>query len=263
MSKSFIFAWTGVEVRTREEDEDSFSRFGNFLPLHPHYFNVNDTTNYYGPGTDLKFKLLSAEEEQALFAKARGENATATQVRDAREFLITNHLLFAMTYARKLVRGKLPDNEVVSAANFGLMKAFEAFDHKRGTRFAAYAKPYIRSEIQSLWRSKDIVDYHGNYPDDEAGETLTLVDADEGIVQPDVEGDSKELILQCLKESKRVLTAKEAKVLRMFYEEDLNLREIGDTLGITRARVHQIHNGAVEKLRRAFKKAGVDKQGEV
>ena len=245
------------------ELEEFSSRFGQNMPLHPHYFNVNDTSNYYGPGTDLKFKLLSAEEEQALFAKARGENATATQVRDAREFLITNHLLFAMTYARSLVKGKLPDNEVVSAANFGLMKAFEGFDHTRGKRFAAYAKPYIRSEIATLWRSKDIVDYHGNFPDDEAGENLMLLDEDAGVVQPDVENDSKELILRCLDESKRVLTAKESKVLRMFYEEDLNLREIGDTLGITRARVHQIHNGAVEKLRRAFKKAGVDERGEV
>jgi RNA polymerase sigma factor (sigma-70 family) len=254
-------AFVGVENLTPKETEDFSARFGNFMPLHPHYFNVNDTTNYYGPGTDLKFKLLSAEEETRLFSIAKdfaGKEATK-----ARDFIITNHLLFAMTYARKLVRGKLPDNEIISAANFGLMKAFEAFDHKRGTRFAAYAKPYIQSEIKSLWRSKDIVDYHGNYPAETDGETLLLVDEDEGVVQPDVEGDSKELILRCLCESKKVLTAKEAKVLRMFYEQDLNLREIGDTLGITRARVHQIHNGAVEKLRRAFKKAGVDEQGEV
>lgn len=255
------FTFMGVEIPTPKETEDFSSRFGSCMPLHPHYFNVNDTTNYYGPGTDLKFKLLTAEEETQLFNSAKG--CRGQKADDAREFIITNHLLFAMTYARKLVRGKLPDNEVVSAANFGLMKAFEAFDHKRGTRFAAYAKPYIQSEIKSLWRSKDIVDYHGNYPDDESGETLLLLDEDEGVVQPDVEGDSKELILRCLEQSKKVLTAKEAKVLRMFYEKDLNLREIGDTLGITRARVHQIHNAAVEKLRKAFKKAGVDERGEV
>jgi RNA polymerase sigma factor (sigma-70 family) len=239
-------AFVGVANPTPKENEDFSSRFGLSMPLHPHYFNVNDTSNYYGSGTDLKFKMLSAQEEQELFNTAN-----------------ENHLLFAMTYARSLVKGKLPDNEVVSAANFGLMKAFEGFDHTRGKRFAAYAKPYIRSEIATLWRSKDIVDYHGNFPDDEAGENLSLLDEDAGIVQPDVENDSKELILRCLEQSKRVLTAKEAKVLRMFYEQDLNLREIGDTLGITRARVHQIHNGAVEKLRRAFKKAGVDERGEV
>jgi len=255
------FAMTGVETPTPKDNEDFSSRFGNTLPLHPHYFNVNDTSNYYGSGTDLKFKLLSAQEEQALFNTANENNSTKAQ--EARDFLITNHLLFAMTYGRSLVKGKLPDNEVVSAANFGLMKAFEGFDHTRGKRFAAYAKPYIRSEIATLWRSKDIVDYHGNFPEDEAGENLTMLDEDAGVVQPDIEGDSKELILRCLDESKRVLTAKEAKVLRMFYENDLNLREIGDTLGITRARVHQIHNGAVEKLRRAFKKAGVDERGEV
>ena len=245
------------------ETEEFSSRFGQNVSLHPHYFNVNDNSNYYGPGTDLKFQLLSAEEEQQKFNTARGQNATATQVMEAREFLIKNHLLFAMTYARSMVKGKLPDNEVVSAANFGLMKAFEAFDHTRGKRFAAYAKPYIKSEIATLWRSKDIVDYHGHFPDDTEGEHLTLMDDGDGLVQPDVDGDSRALVLKCLEESKKVLNAKEAKVLRMFYEEELNLQEIAETLEITRQRAHQIHATAVVKLRKAFKKAGVNEQGEV
>lgn len=235
------------------------SRFGTFMPLHPHYFNMSDNQSYYKPGTDLKFTLLSADDETRLFQAARGP---FTEAKDAREFLITNHLLFAATYARKIVKGKLPDNEVVSAANFGLMKAFEAFDHTRGKRFSAYAKPYIRSEISTLWRSKDIVDYHGNFPEAQE-DNVALLDEDAGTVQPDVEGDSKQLVLSCLEKSKVVLNAKESKVLRMFYEENLNFREIADTLDITRERIRQIHNCAVAKLGRAFAKAGVNAQGEV
>jgi RNA polymerase sigma factor (sigma-70 family) len=233
------------------------SRFGTFMPLHPHFFNMSDNQSYYKPGTDLKFTLLSAEDETALFTKARESGD-----REAREFLITNHLLFAATYARKIVKGKLPDNEVVSAANFGLMKAFEAFDHTRGKRFSAYAKPYIRSEIATLWRSKDIVDYHGNFPD-APDDNVALLDEDAGVVQPDVEGDSREMVLRCLESARSVLNAKEAKVLRMFYEDNLNFREIGDTLDITRERIRQLHNSALNKLRRAFVRAGVDARGEV
>jgi len=244
--------------------EEYLSRFGPWMPLCPHYFSMTDNQSYYAPGTDLKFTLLSAEDETRLFTTARGgKSYTATEVQQAREYIITNHLLFAATYARKIVKGKLPDNEVVSAANFGLMKAFEAFDHTRGKRFSSYAKPYIRSEIASLWRSKDIVDYHGNFPDTD-GENLGLLDNDAGIVQPDVENDSRELVLACLaKAQSSALTAKELKILRMFYYEDLNLREIGDTLDITRERVRQIHDVAIGKLAKAFAKAGVDAQGEV
>ena len=246
----------------RNLPEEFLSRFGTFMPLHPHYFNMSDNQSYYAPGTDLKFTLLSAEDETALFTKVR-EGGDATKAQEAREYIITNHLLFAATYARKLVKGKLPDNEVVSAANFGLMKAFEAFDHTRGKRFSSYAKPYIRSEIATLWRSKDIVDYHGHFPDDTSGDDLHLLDSEAGVVQPDVEGDSKELVMRCLEQSQKVLNAREAKVLRMFYHEDLNFREIADTLDITRERVRQIHSVAIGKLGRAFAKAGVNAQGEV
>jgi len=239
------------------QNEEYVSRFGVMMPLHPHYFNVNDQNHYYGPGTDLKFTLLSAEEEARLFKLAKENNDQTSS-----EFLITNHLLFAATYARRLVKGKLPDNEVISAANYGLMKAFEAFNHKLGKRFAAYAKPYIRSEIASLWRSKDIVDYHGNFPDTD-GDNLELLDAEAGVVMPDVEGDSKEFILRALEKGKKSLTAQETKILRMFYEEGLNFREIGDDMGVCRERIRAAHANALEKLRRYFKTAGVDAQGEV
>jgi RNA polymerase sigma factor (sigma-70 family) len=245
-----------------ERGEEYLSRFGIWMPLHPHYFNMSDNQSYYAPGTDLKFTLLSAEEETRLFTVARGGRYTATEVSAARDYIITNHLLFAATYARRIVKGKLPDNEVVSAANFGLMKAFEAFDHKRGKRFSCYAKPYIRSEIATLWRSKDIVDYHGNFPD-VTEDNVAMLDPDCGVVMPDNEGDSRELVLKCLEDAKQVLNAKEAKILRMHYEQGLNMREIADTFDITRERIRQIHDVAIAKLARAFKRAGVNAQGEV
>ena len=90
-----------------------------------------------------------------------------------------------------------------------------------------------------------------------------MLDEDAGVVLPDVEGDSRELVLKCLEDAKTVLNAKEAKILRMHYEDNLNLREIADTFNISRERVRQLHDVAIAKLARVFKRAGVNAQGEV
>jgi RNA polymerase sigma factor (sigma-70 family) len=236
--------------------EPTCCRFG--FPPAPHYFNMTDNNLYYPPGTDLKFKMLTAQEETDYFRRAKEGDGPA------REFIIVNHLLFAATYARRFTKGKLPDNEVVSAANLGVMKAYEAFDYKRLTRFAAYVKHYIRAELAALWRSKNIVDYNGNFPAPIDGEELTLLDVDEGIVQPDVESlDTRRFVMETLEAAKGVLTARESLILHRHYEEGLNFREIGDALGVSRAAIQAAHAKALEKLRKELKHRGLDSQGEV
>lgn len=48
--------------------------------------------------------------------------------------------------------------------------------------------------------------------------------------------------LGCLPERERLM-------MRLYYEEDLNLREIGDMLGVSESRVCQLHKQAVSRLR--------------
>lgn len=103
---------------------------------------------YYSPGQDIHFRLTTREEETELFVKARDGDETA------RTFLIQNHLLFARQEAMRQVKGALPDDEVISAANFAIMKAMESFDHKLGFRFTTYLRPFIMGEIAALWKSK-------------------------------------------------------------------------------------------------------------
>jgi RNA polymerase sigma factor for flagellar operon FliA len=45
------------------------------------------------------------------------------------------------------------------------------------------------------------------------------------------------------------LPEREQLVMSLYYDEDLNLREIGDVLGVTESRVCQIHAQAVLRLR--------------
>jgi RNA polymerase sigma factor for flagellar operon FliA len=48
------------------------------------------------------------------------------------------------------------------------------------------------------------------------------------------------------------LPEREKLVMAMYYDEDMNLKEIGDVLGVTESRVCQLHSQAVARLRAAM-----------
>jgi RNA polymerase sigma factor FliA len=67
--------------------------------------------------------------------------------------------------------------------------------------------------------------------------------------------------LSSLKELKRILmeaiedlTSKEKLVISLYYYEELTLKEIGETLGLTESRICQIHTQAILKLRAKLKR---------
>ena len=50
-------------------------------------------------------------------------------------------------------------------------------------------------------------------------------------------------------------------MMALYYEQDLNLREIGEVMGVTESRVCQLHSQAVARLRaRIFGAAGLKKK---
>ncbi|APD13356.1 FliA/WhiG family RNA polymerase sigma factor [Pandoraea pulmonicola] len=57
---------------------------------------------------------------------------------------------------------------------------------------------------------------------------------------------------QSLVRSLAVLNEMEQRVVQLYYEFDLNLEEIGEALGLTRARICQIHRSALGKMKSAM-----------
>jgi RNA polymerase sigma factor for flagellar operon FliA len=58
-----------------------------------------------------------------------------------------------------------------------------------------------------------------------------------------------------------LLPEREKMMMALYYEQDLNLREIGEVMGVTESRVCQLHTQAVARLRaRVFGDAGIKKK---
>lgn len=60
-----------------------------------------------------------------------------------------------------------------------------------------------------------------------------------------IDRDRRESLVKAIND----LPEREKLVMSMYYEEDLNLREIGEVLGVTESRVCQLHSQAVARLR--------------
>lgn len=63
------------------------------------------------------------------------------------------------------------------------------------------------------------------------------------------EGVQKGDFRQALAESIAGLPERERLVMALYYDEELNLREIGEVLGVTESRISQIHSQAILRLR--------------
>lgn len=66
---------------------------------------------------------------------------------------------------------------------------------------------------------------------------------------------------QLLVQTIEALPEREKMMMALYYEQDLNLREIGEVMGVTESRVCQLHSQAVARLRtRLFGEGGIKKR---
>jgi RNA polymerase sigma-32 factor len=100
-----------------------------------------------------KFPMLEPEEEYML-AKRWVDHEDST----AAHKMVTSHLRLAAKIAMGYRGYGLPQAEVISEANVGLMQAVKRFDPEKGFRLATYAMWWIRASIQEyILRSWSLV----------------------------------------------------------------------------------------------------------
>jgi len=100
-----------------------------------------------------KFPMLEPEEEYML-----AKRWTEDQDAESAHKLVTSHLRLAAKIAMGYRGYGLPQAEVISEANVGLMQAVKRFDPEKGFRLATYAMWWIRASIQEyILRSWSLV----------------------------------------------------------------------------------------------------------
>lgn len=103
-------------------------RSGSILQLYFHDVSETDTLTY--------------EEEQEISRRVQEGDP------GARDHLIRANLRLVVTISREFRESGVEMADLIAEGNLGLMRAVEAFDPERGTRFSTYACFWIRQSIQ-------------------------------------------------------------------------------------------------------------------
>jgi len=234
---------------------------------------------YYSADQDITFRMTTPEEETDFFVRAKSGDEAAFN------FVIHNHLLFAAMQAQAQVKGVLSKNEVISAANMAVMKAYQTFDPAKGYRFTTYLRPFIRGEVSALWRSK----FSGGVPDpslagsvwstggggeaknenrgrgeeSKSGPNFGWKDTrpDLDIIDESVETfdqiDFRNFSQAALAKVLGTLNEKDSELIRLHYVEEQSFADIGRLRGVSREAIRATHERILDRLKKLLRAEGV------
>jgi len=148
----------------------------------------------------------------------------------------------------------LPADELIAEALFGLTYAASVYDEAREVPFGAFATLVIRHRLTHRtrsWRRDRRLSTTRRRPadltdnDDEVWDELREVEDR----RPPKPWSSTAAAGEACERVRRVLPARSYAVLYQYHAEGCTLREIGERLGLTRERVRQIINKAIDLAR--------------
>ena len=219
---------------------------------------------------------LTAEEERELSARIlNGDN-------QAQQKLVVANIKLVVAVANGYQGRGLSMDDLVSEGNMGLLKAAEKYDCSRGARFASYAVPLIRQNIErALTEEKRKKTPFGNERAlagselrEDAAEwnrksdvKVRSVDAPLGakpnmsLLSVLVDGNSplRTDSLEVYEQALASLNERERHVVKAFFgigQEAQTMAEIGMDMGLKRERVRQIRDRAVRRLRKRGRAEG-------
>ncbi len=104
--------------------------------------SVRDESSVHTYLSDIgRVPLLTAREETELARRIeQGDGA-------ARQHMIEANLRLVVSIARRYLNRGLSFSDLVQEGNFGLMRATQKFDYRRGNKFSTYATWWIRQSI--------------------------------------------------------------------------------------------------------------------
>lgn len=174
----------------------------------------------------------------------------ATRSAALRRELMLHYLPYAKKIAARLY-GKHPRSETgvdeyMQWASLGMLEALDHFRLDRGARFTTYALPRIIGAIRDGLES--LTGQWHEFP--VAPEDMERLLSDEA--SPHAQADSlmearqlRNRLLSLLE----YLTPREQSVIRLHYLQDWTFKDVAQALGISKGRVSQLHDQALERLK--------------
>ena len=174
------------------------------------------------------------------------------QFRTYAEFRIKGAMLDDLRAGDWIPRSVRSNADRLQHANVALMAELgrrpDEFEiaEKLGLSLAEYHDLLLKSRAIPLLQIEDL----NAYRDDDDGNIFDVLE-DAAINNP-LDTLSLQVLQERLAGAIAGLPEKEQLVLSLYYDEDLNLKEIGEVLGITESRVSQIRTQAIVRLRAAL-----------
>lgn len=252
---------------------------------HPVMDNFTDTRTNKSVGT----VLLTAKEEQALFLQFNYCRFRVCQVRDelqaqdhidperAREMLewfrkaeayrdqiAQTNLALVLAMAKRTRMSEVDFADLVSEGNMALLRAVDKFDVARGFKFSTYAcrailKAFSRSGVKlSKYRQMFPTDFDPKLEKSNHSE----------VKRDEHEEDCVDELRAIIHQNRAELTDIEQEVIEHRFAinkpegqpdaHPLTLEQVGKIIGVTKERVRQIQNKALDKLRQSLESDFLD-----
>jgi RNA polymerase sigma factor (sigma-70 family) len=163
-----------------------------------------------------------------------------------REYIVERNLGLVYSMISRFTSSNVDEDDLLSDALFGLTRAVDRFDPWRGFKFSTYACNVIARALMRRGRQES--NYRRLFP----------VQHDISFERPDSTPDSQtelyvERLHRALHDNLGALTDLESSILSQRFPtergERLTFKEIGDAIGLSKERVRQIQNIALNKLR--------------
>ncbi len=233
--------------------------------------------------------LLSAAQERVLFLQynyarhrvrglqlAIGPNEpTEAQARELlrwyrranryREQIAETNLALVLAMAKRTRMSEVDFADLVSEGNIALLRSVDKFDCGRGFKFSTYA---CRAILKAFSRQgMKLSKYRQRFPTDfdPAMEKSNYIET----VRRDRELDAAEEVKQIVMSDEAELTDVEKTVIFHRFgidgdegSEPLTLEQVGQIIGVTKERVRQIQNKALEKIRLTVEEHARSEDGE-
>lgn len=199
--------------------------------------------------------------------------------RQAEATVVTANLRLVVTLAGRHRRAGLPIDDLIQAGNIGLIYAATRYDERRGFRFSTYAYYWIRSSIgdaisteRSLIRLPRELDaalarHRRGEPIDDLDRMRALdrLQSVQGLaqipecqtVEPSAEAVAETALSSLLPDNiaraLEILDPRSRELIALRYglggREPMRVKDLARRYGLTRERIRQIHNAALDQLR--------------